>query len=175
MPKIIEGLRERILETAGRMLLETGYQALTVRAVATECGVAVGTVYNYFPSKELLVASLMLEDWKRCLAHMRERSEAAPSAEQGMRALYEELCAFRARYSSAWAQYTARGGDLHQVRSRHGMLVEQLTEVMRACLDRFLSPPDAICAEAAANLLLTYAQHESAFERIAPAVMKLLQ
>ena len=33
----------------------------TVRSVAAGCGVAVGTVYNYFSSKDMLIAAFMLE------------------------------------------------------------------------------------------------------------------
>ena len=50
MPKIIEGLRQRLLQEAERQLTEGGYSAMTIRSVAKACGVAVGTVYNYFYS-----------------------------------------------------------------------------------------------------------------------------
>ena len=63
MPKIIENIREALLVEAKRQIAERGYQNTTIRSVAKECGVAVGTVYNYFKSKDMLIASFILEDW----------------------------------------------------------------------------------------------------------------
>ena len=60
MPKIIPGLRDRLVEEAERQLVTGGYTALTIRSVAKACHVAVGTVYNYFSSKEEFVASALL-------------------------------------------------------------------------------------------------------------------
>ena len=65
MPKIIAGLRERLLEEAERQLTEGGYGKMTIRAVARECRVAVGTVYNYFAGKEEFVAYALLARWKK--------------------------------------------------------------------------------------------------------------
>ena len=52
MPKIIENLDQRLKEEARRQIRESGYSAMTIRSVAAACGVGVGTVYNYYPSKE---------------------------------------------------------------------------------------------------------------------------
>jgi len=67
MPKIIENLKERLIDEARRQVEEDGYAAMTIRSVAKGCGVGIGTVYNYFPSKDTLVATFMLEDWQMCI------------------------------------------------------------------------------------------------------------
>ena len=59
MPKIIENLREQLLEETKKQILDRGYANTTIRSVAKACGVGVGTVYNYFESKEMLVASFV--------------------------------------------------------------------------------------------------------------------
>lgn len=65
--------RIRVLETAMRMAGEGGYEAVQMRAVAEESGVALGTIYRYFSGKdELLVAGLA--GWLR---RSRRRIEAA--------------------------------------------------------------------------------------------------
>ena len=51
MPKIIENIREKLLEEARRQVMDQGYSTMTIRSVASVCGVGVGTVYNYFESK----------------------------------------------------------------------------------------------------------------------------
>ncbi|MGH2821086.1 MAG: TetR/AcrR family transcriptional regulator [Actinomycetota bacterium] len=49
--------RREILEAALQLFLEKGFEDTTVQNIATRAGVAIGTVYLYFPSKnEVLLA-----------------------------------------------------------------------------------------------------------------------
>ncbi len=58
-----EGLRERrkrllrqeLSDTATRLFMERGFDAVRVAEIAEVCGVSETTVFNYFPSKEALV------------------------------------------------------------------------------------------------------------------------
>ena len=50
--------RERIVSAALELIAEGGYVAAPVAAVADHAGVAVGTVYRYFPSKSDLFAEV---------------------------------------------------------------------------------------------------------------------
>jgi AcrR family transcriptional regulator len=50
--------RERILEAARRLFAEKGFAATTTRDLAQEAEIAVGTLFNYFPNKEAIVATL---------------------------------------------------------------------------------------------------------------------
>jgi AcrR family transcriptional regulator len=58
-----EGLRERkkrlmrqqLSDTATRMFLERGFDAVRVSEIAEACGVSEKTVFNYFPVKEALI------------------------------------------------------------------------------------------------------------------------
>ena len=43
MPKIIENLPQRLLEEAKNQILQAGYSTMTIRSVARQCGVGVGT------------------------------------------------------------------------------------------------------------------------------------
>src|SRR5205807_4309785 len=47
--------RSAIIDAALRLFRERGYDATTMRAIATEAGVSVGNAYYYFDSKEHLV------------------------------------------------------------------------------------------------------------------------
>jgi AcrR family transcriptional regulator len=44
----------------GLVLVTSGYEGTTTKAVAERAGVSIGSLYQYFPSKEALVA-MMLE------------------------------------------------------------------------------------------------------------------
>ena len=74
MPKIIENLRERLLKEARAQSRQAGYDSLTMRGVAQACGVGVGTLYNYCPSKDVLVASFVAEDWHSVMANVFSES-----------------------------------------------------------------------------------------------------
>jgi AcrR family transcriptional regulator len=47
--------RSAIIDAALRLFRERGYDATTMRAIASEAGVSVGTAYYYFDSKESLI------------------------------------------------------------------------------------------------------------------------
>lgn len=55
VPTKSEQTRELIAKTALRLFRERGYEATTMRAIATEAGVSVGNAYYYFASKEELI------------------------------------------------------------------------------------------------------------------------
>jgi AcrR family transcriptional regulator len=50
-----EQTRAHIVETATQLFREQGYEATTMRGIATAAGVSVGNAYYYFPSKQHLV------------------------------------------------------------------------------------------------------------------------
>ena len=54
IPKILQNVREQLIDEARRQIAKSGYKKTTIRSVANGCGFGVGTVYNYFPSKEAL-------------------------------------------------------------------------------------------------------------------------
>ncbi|MFD9975700.1 TetR/AcrR family transcriptional regulator [Streptomyces sp. NPDC059017] len=59
--------RRQILDATAALLLDDGHEALTVSKVAARAGVAKGTVYLYFDSKQELLAALQAEMWDRML------------------------------------------------------------------------------------------------------------
>jgi AcrR family transcriptional regulator len=53
---------EAVIAAAGEMFAERGVAATSVADIARLCGVAKGTFYRYFPSKEALVDALFLPE-----------------------------------------------------------------------------------------------------------------
>ena len=53
--------RQRILDVAASLFTRDGWQVATTRAIALEAGIAVGTLFNYFPTKESIAATLIGE------------------------------------------------------------------------------------------------------------------
>ena len=96
MPKIIDEARARILSTARRKLFAEGYSGLTLRGVAGECSIAVGTIYNYFKDKDTLVASVMMEDWLEVLGRMDQACAQAQAAADATVATWRALVSYQA-------------------------------------------------------------------------------
>jgi AcrR family transcriptional regulator len=53
--------RQRILDAARDLFARGGYQTSTTRDIAEGAGIAAGTLFNYFPTKEAVLASLAAE------------------------------------------------------------------------------------------------------------------
>ena len=53
--------RLRVIEAALRLAADGGYDAVQMRDVSTEAGVALGTIYRYFSSKDHLLVAAMVE------------------------------------------------------------------------------------------------------------------
>lgn len=136
MPKVIENLKENILRCAKAALLSRGYGELSIRGVAKECGIAVGTVYNYFPSKEMLAASVILEDWLAALEGMRGGCAAADGAETALTVLYRGVEDFYNIYRSVWTAFTFSGTERSVNETRHDLLVRQLADCILPVLLR---------------------------------------
>ncbi|WP_051545029.1 TetR/AcrR family transcriptional regulator [Butyrivibrio sp. MC2021] len=132
MPKIIENLREQIVEEAKKQLMEGGYGKTTIRSVASACGIGVGTVYNYFKSKELLISAFMLDDWYKCTIRM---SELDPSDTDGFfRGVLAELKGFSEKYSYLFQDKDAASALSSVYTERHEQLRTMLARLIKpAC------------------------------------------
>jgi AcrR family transcriptional regulator len=60
--------RERILQAARRLLADKGYEATTTRDIAEAAQIASGTLFNYFATKEAIVACLADDAASQALA-----------------------------------------------------------------------------------------------------------
>ena len=150
MPKIIENLPQRLLEEARRQIEESGFGALTIRSVAKACGVGVGTVYNYYPSKEALVASFMLNDWMECVAFIEASAAESQTLEPVLRVIHEKLCLFMEQYDPIFQDESASVSYTGSTSKYHSILRSQLARPLRKfCRDDFT-------AEFIAEAMLTW-------------------
>lgn len=56
--------KEVILQVCRKIAAEQGLPALNMRAVASECGIALGTLYNYYADKDALLIATVESIWK---------------------------------------------------------------------------------------------------------------
>lgn len=64
---------EVILEAAAHVLVSSGYEGTTTKQVAERAGVSIGSLYQYFPSKEALVAMLVERLHQRVLGIVSDK------------------------------------------------------------------------------------------------------
>ena len=138
MPKIIDNLSEKLIREAHRQVMESGYAALNIRSVAKNCGVGVGTVYNYFPSKEALVAAFLVEDWMGRLNTIRHTAGSSDCIDPALEAIYQVLREFYQDYSTLFRDF-ALSSPAPSPRY-HEILRSQLSDILRPfCPDDFTS------------------------------------
>ncbi len=167
MPKIIENLELRLIEEAKKQVIEGGYAAVTIRSVAKAVGVGVGTVYNYFPSKDALLASFMLSDWKQCVSLIAESAAVSSSAEPVVRAIYEQLVDFSQRHGAIIRDKDAASAFAGSFSHYHSLLRSQLAHPLRKfCQSSFAS-------EFIAEALLTWTMAGKEYGEIYGMIEKL--
>jgi AcrR family transcriptional regulator len=73
-----ERRREQILDAAARIFAEAGFRNTDLQQVADALGVGKGTLYRYFPSKEVLFLAAVDRGMRRLHAHVQACADAAP-------------------------------------------------------------------------------------------------
>ncbi|MEL7429391.1 MAG: TetR/AcrR family transcriptional regulator [Pseudomonadota bacterium] len=84
---------KRVLKEALTLFAHQGYAAVSMRRIASECGLQVGALYNHFPTKQSILQGLMV-------SHMEDLLEAltlANLSDHPARAL-EAFMRFHIRY-----------------------------------------------------------------------------
>jgi AcrR family transcriptional regulator len=155
-------LRQQLSDTATRMFMERGFDAVRVIEVAEACGVSDKTVFNYFPTKEALV----LDRLEGTMAALRTGLAApgVPPVQAALRILDGELTAMTAMLASqddpaeAIGQMKRFGDLIHQtpsLRAYQSDMMDQFVTVAAEILAaRSQMSPDDPEPQIAARALL---------------------
>ena len=128
-------MRQQLSDTATRMFVERGFDAVRVAEVAEACGVSEKTVFNYFPTKE----SLVLDRLEVTMASLRTglAEPAVPPVEAALRILDRELSAM-----TTWLNSQDDPAEAAEAIRRFGDLI-RATPSLRAyqsdMMDQFVS------------------------------------
>ena len=66
-----------IVDACGQVLASSSYDALTTNSISERAGVSIGTLYEYFPNREAIVAALAANSCERLFARMEQAIEEA--------------------------------------------------------------------------------------------------
>ena len=125
-----------ILQVAEEVLLEKGYYETSIDEIAARVGIAKGTVYLHFPSKEDLVVAIFLRDMQQLLQTVEEvvdeQVTARTKVEAILQCMYGEI--FVKRMQLLYSIYN--NGDSKRQWKEHG---ERLGEVWEQLAQRISS------------------------------------
>ena len=102
MPKIIENPQAIILEHANKILGAEGYGALNMRAIAKSCGIATGTIYNYFPTKRHLLLQMMTDYWDTHFATIDKITASDEKLFAKLKKVFDVMEAFALCFRDVW-------------------------------------------------------------------------
>jgi AcrR family transcriptional regulator len=126
---------DAIFEAALQVLEREEESDPPVSTIAERAGVSVGSLYQYFPSKEALVGALIRTYLSKRLAILEKDLEAAKGlpAEEAARRLIEGFVdgmAARSKVERAMVQFFCRAGDL--------FALTQIDDQMNGVIERFI-------------------------------------
>ena len=157
MPKIIPNAKEKILTSTKELLFKQGFEGLALRDIARASGVALGTIYNYFSSKDMLVASVMVKDWNSTLQNITTCCNEALSVEQGVRSMYDSITEYVDIYKSIRKEYKKNN---YYFGTHHMILRNQLSEILKKLLVKFDYKEDLVLCPLLAETILDSAVQE---------------
>ncbi|WP_187296211.1 TetR/AcrR family transcriptional regulator [Tepidibacter mesophilus] len=102
MARIIESPRELILSEAKKILYNEGYSNISIRRVAKECNIAVGTIYNYFPTKKELIVEMMTKFWEEYFYNIESVVSSNKNFYVKLKNIFDNLAEFIKRFRKIW-------------------------------------------------------------------------
>lgn len=102
MSRIIENPRNLILNEAKKILYNEGYSKISIRRVAKECNISIGTIYNYFPTKKDLIVEMMSNFWDDYFHNIENISKSNETFYVKLKNIYDDLAKFINKFREIW-------------------------------------------------------------------------
>lgn len=83
------GMEGRILDSAFAVFGERGFQATTLKEIASGAGISAGSVYTYFPDKESLFKAAVNRGWASFIEELEIMSRGRSHREERIAALLD--------------------------------------------------------------------------------------
>lgn len=137
---------EAILTAAARLLVKDGYDSTTTNKIAARAGVSIGSLYQYFPSKESIVAALVERHRDAMWAVISARLELheGHSIRENVVSILEaivEAKRLNPKLHRVFVEQVPRIGQLQTVFDVNQQIASMVTSVLRARPER-IRPKD---------------------------------
>lgn len=130
MPKIIENIKEQMLEEGKYVLINKNYKELNIRDIARKCNIGIGTFYNYFKNKEELVNEIFMGDWLKLVKSFDEIKYSNLTLKEKLQALYVDLDVFINNYMSIFYEIAMVQGNTDHNEAHTEIIYRKLEEVI---------------------------------------------
>ena len=81
--------RQQILDIAADLFARRGFHGVSVAELGAACGISGPALYKHFPSKDAVLAEMLVSISERLLAEGTGRAQAAPDARAAIEALVD--------------------------------------------------------------------------------------
>jgi AcrR family transcriptional regulator len=152
-PKRARGLQRvaELLDAAAALFANTGYETTTMTQIAQRAGASIGSLYQFFPSKEVLAQALFARYVERVTAMLEDLAKRAPGlAPQGLAdRLVDLMLDVRKDRDSTAALSGSISSIVERRKSLRGATRRQIAEILRAANPKLR---EKAAAEAAAMI-----------------------
>jgi len=98
--KEVEKIREKILDTALNIIIEEGFNNLSLRKIASRLGVTATTIYNYYTNKDEINLMIRIRGFEKLHDLLIKRSAASTKMEDRLKAMIRAYIEFGLTYPS---------------------------------------------------------------------------
>lgn len=112
--------QESILCVGKEIVLQFGLQGLNIRDVARRCGVSVGSIYNYFPTKGDLIVATIGSIWKDIM-HGYKVCEDQHSFVDSIQSLFFNIQKGSEKYHSFFSVHSMSVATIDKEKGRESM------------------------------------------------------
>ena len=111
--------KSHILQAGRHILLTQGAHALSIRCVASECNISVGSIYNYYPSKAALLSAVVQSIWFEILKPIKSTSYATFT--ECVQAIFKTIQAAEQQYPGFTTLHKMNFSDTEKPEGRASM------------------------------------------------------
>jgi|SRR5579872_1142037 len=113
-----EDTKQRVEQAAIRMFVRKSVHGATIRDIAQEAGISLGSMYNHYKSKEELAWTLWARNWADTGAGLRQRAKAGKTLAERLHSMISYIFE---RFEQDWELityvYLSRHEHLKRIRS----------------------------------------------------------
>lgn len=128
---------QRLLDAVVAVLVDEGFEGVSVRKVAARAGVSIGAVQHHFATKDVMLAAAMDRASAQFLSRLSARVPADVTAEQALRAVADELLGLGPERRSAsviWLARLARASVDEATRRTHAGEWQDIEDLLSGLL-----------------------------------------